>query len=191
MGGAPTGTGGSASAGGMGGVVVTGGTPATGGAPNGSGGYRPHPPAYHRATADPCPPSSVQKPPPPSVPICASDADCNGYLPGGRCVSGGCAYDCMSDRDCGTGVCRCNGSASGDHVCTWAACHIDADCPGSYCSPTFGTCGNYSGVIDYRCHTPEDECTDDSDCGAMGLAGYCMYEPLVSHWVCRDMHCVG
>lgn len=186
-----TSTGGSASTGGTRGSVVTGGAPASGGAPVASGGYPPHPPANHRATADPCSTMSIPDPPPP-VPNCATDADCSGtYLPGGRCVAGGCSYDCTSDRDCSPGVCRCNGSPSGDHVCTWAACHVDADCPGSYCSPTYGTCGNYGGVIDYRCHTPEDECTDDSDCGAIGTPGYCMYDALVGHWNCHNSQCAG
>jgi hypothetical protein len=189
-GGAASGAGGSVSAGGTGGVVGTGGTTASGGAQTGTGGYPPHPPANHRVTADPCPASTVSKPPPGPVPNCASDAVCT-YLPGGRCVAGSCAYDCTSDRDCGTGICRCYGSPGGDHECTWAACHVDADCPGSYCSPTFGTCGNYTGVVDYRCHTPEDECTDDSDCGAIGKPGYCMYDELVGHWNCHDSHCAG
>ncbi len=194
-GGSPAGVtssaGGSASAGGAGGTAVTGGTTASGGAQAGTGGYPPHPPAIHRANADPCSEASVPDAPP-FVPNCATDADCAGtYRPGGRCVAGGCSYDCTSDRDCAPGVCLCNGAPGGDHICTWATCHVDADCPGSYCSPTLGICGSRNGVIAYRCHTPEDECTDDSDCGALGTPGYCMYDELVGHWNCHNSQCAG
>ena len=55
-----------------------------------------------------------------------------------------------------------------------------------------GTCGAYAGTIGYQCHTPQDECTDDSDCASSTMgAGYCMHSPTVGHWVCGYGQCVG
>ena len=190
-GGASSGAGGSATSGGVGSVFVIGGATSMGGAQGGSG-HTSRVPLNHRASATPCPVSSAPRPPPPLFPTCTNDADCT-YLPGGRCDGVQCNYDCTSDRDCGPGLCRCSDEPIYSlHQCTHAACRIDADCPGSYCSPTFGTCGNYQGVVDYRCHTPDDECTDDGDCTAtVGAMAYCMYEPLARHWICGNSHCAG
>lgn len=79
-------------------------------------------------------------------------------------------------------------------TCLAGNCRTDSDCAnGGYCSPTLGQCGNYTGVIGYYCHTPSDECTDDSDCTGNPTSGpgYCMYSPEVAHWLCSYSHCVG
>lgn len=184
-GGAPGGSGGSPNASGSGGLILAGG------ATQGGTGPTSRVPMNHRATAAPCPVSTTPRPAPGPVPPCTSDAECASAV-GGRCSGGQCIYDCTSDQECAPGVCLCSDPPGGLSYCTTATCHVDADCPGSYCSPTFGTCGNYSGVIDYQCHTPDDECTDDSDCTGTGsLMAYCMYDPLVSHWICSNSHCVG
>lgn len=125
---------------------------------------------------------------------CRSDADCT-EGDNGRCVFGragaSCSYDeCFSDADCGANeVCLCDGSGlgGGGNSCITTSCRTNNDCGGQTCSPTFGSCGHYTGVVSYACHTASDECTVDSDCGA----GYCAFDAAVSHWVCSTMECVG
>jgi hypothetical protein len=78
------------------------------------------------------------------------------------------------------------------NACLPGNCQTDGDCGSSgYCSPTFGGCGDYGGVIAYYCHTPADTCIDDSDCVSPERAGYCMYSPEVGRWACGYGQCVG
>jgi hypothetical protein len=130
---------------------------------------------------------------------CVRDEDCSAGE-NGRCTDfrGGwqCTYDtCFTDGACDAGgPCRCEGAFWTDaNTCLAGNCRVDADCgSGGYCSPTFGDCGNYSGVIGYYCHTPADTCVDDADCVEAGVgAGYCMYRPELAHWVCGYGQCVG
>lgn len=125
----------------------------------------------------------------------------------GRCVGNPhdgcrCSYDaCVDDRGCTAGgPCACRlatRGAAGANVCLPGNCQVDADCgAGGYCSPTFGSCGEYSGVVGYRCHTRQDECLDDEDCaggdaGFLGQRPYCMYAPEVGHWRCSNSACAG
>ena len=128
--------------------------------------------------------------------MCTVDTDCT-MGANGRCIFGRvgkyCTYDaCFKDADCGTRtVCMCGTPGGTGAHCGQPGCHIDADCPGSWCSPTFSSCGNYSGVVGYACHTPADECVNDADCSAMGGAAYCMYMPSSAHWVCSISQCAG
>lgn len=114
----------------------------------------------------------------------------------GRCLPnrGGnfCSYDrCFSDDDC-TGPCICGNTDTAPNSCTAGGCQIDADCgPLSWCSPTFGDCGDFGGVVAYECHTAEDECTDDVDCADEGPGAYCRFSDEASHWVCSTLQCVG
>lgn len=104
-----------------------------------------------------------------------------------------CVYDrCYSDSECLDGtLCECRTGTQGNG-CLYTGCRVDADCPGSWCSPTMGACGAFGGIVDYECHTPEDECTDDGDCVAPGMGtGYCMYSELPGHWVCSYSSCAG
>ena len=161
-------------------------------------------PDKHRATPQTCSGN------PPSGPAggtgydagyneCSSHDDCSGM--NARCVQsrGGmvCTHDqCLTDSDCGSGeVCECGGGRHGSNVCLPSECRTDADCgPGGWCSPSFGTCGSYSGTVGYFCHTCEDECTNDSDCGdTSGGYGdpYCMYDQQVGKWTCSSSHCAG
>lgn len=127
---------------------------------------------------------------------CLSDADCAAG-DNGRCNNNreiwSCSYDtCYSDATCTTGgPCACEGARSSDaNACLPGNCQADADCASDgYCSPTFGDCGNYGGVIAYYCHTPADECVDDAECEGGG--GYCMYRPEIGHWACGTGQCVG
>lgn len=131
---------------------------------------------------------------------CLTDADCTAQ-DNGRCWDNRgtwfCTYDtCYSDATCTSGgPCACEGeSGSAGNTCLPGNCRIDADCGAEgYCSPTFGGCGNYSGVIAYYCHTTADTCLDDGDCvdPTKGGAGYCMYSPEVGHWACGYGQCVG
>jgi hypothetical protein len=125
---------------------------------------------------------------------CMGDADCTMGM-NGRCTFGRigphCTYDtCFSDSDCGADqVCLCDGGDGGGNHCITTTCGTNNDCGGQTCSPTFGSCGNYAGIVSYACHTTSDECTVDSDCA--GVDAYCKFDPAVSHWVCSDLQCVG
>jgi hypothetical protein len=122
----------------------------------------------------------------------------------------GCSYDaCFSDSDCPSDqLCECRSVAfAGANWCIAGGnCRIDADCsPGSFCSPSLidkiscvcpspalcgpdnnpssagiQLCGNSCGQ-GYFCHTPQDSCIDDSDCGSPGS---CAYDQLDQRWAC-------
>ena len=145
-------------------------------------------PAKHRPAAVACVTGTLAGPSPP----CASDAECTAG-PQGRCMppggQGTCVYSyCTTDADCAANqVCECSPDGYANRCVSATGCALDSDCPGSFCSPTFGTCGPYSGVVGYECHTPQDVCVDDADCPG----GYCMYEPAAGHWVCGSGSCVG
>jgi hypothetical protein len=102
-----------------------------------------------------------------------------------------CVYDdCYADDQCTDGaVCECREATLGGNGCLSSGCRVDADCPGSWCSPTMGPCGAYAGTVGYQCHTPEDECTNDVDCASPN--GHCIHSPEVGHWVCSYLQCVG
>lgn len=170
-------------------------------------------PAVHRTAGATC---DSERPtgdaaPPEAFGTCTSDADCtdgaNGRCNGSR---GGwrCTYDeCFADADCdGASACECEngGLSAGANTCLPGNCRTDADCASGFCSPTLGPCGTYdptgseranTSPAGYYCHTPEDECVDDSDCrdgdaGALG-APYCAFDPVEARWLCADTHCVG
>jgi hypothetical protein len=138
---------------------------------------------------------NVPTPEPPFV-NCRSHDDCTAGM-NGRCletrVGFECTYDeCFDDADCST-VCQCEGGFAGDHnICSSTGnCLTDADCgPGNWCSPSLSDCGMYTGPAGWFCHTQEDECIDDSDCGN-GWPWYCRYEQAVGRWTCSDSHCAG
>lgn len=165
-------------------------------------------PAQHRSSAASCDHqrSTIEPNPDPNGPMveCTEHADCT-EGENGRCVGNShdgwhCTYDlCFEDSDCsGSRVCECGGGFRSDHnVCLPGNCQTDADCgENGFCSPSFGSCGDYSGVVAYYCHTCEDECVDDSDCADMGDGSgwgdpYCMYNETVGHWTCSDSQCAG
>jgi hypothetical protein len=121
---------------------------------------------------------------------CELHRDCSDGV-NGRCQAYGsaCSYDaCFTDDDCApTELCDCAGGVDGSHRCLLAACRTNADCPDSLlCSPSAAvTCPHLSGVVGYFCHTPSDECTSDTECGA----GRCVFDEGVSHWVCSMSLC--
>jgi len=135
---------------------------------------------------------------------CKQDVDCTDLFLDGPCVNGACADidHCMHDSDCpgSTDVCSCYpqtlvmGGFSYGNACVAGNCRTDADCgPGGFCSPTVDPqCGGYRGVQGYDCHTCEDTCVDDTDCGD-GKPGspYCAYDPTVGHWTCGTGVCAG
>ena len=130
---------------------------------------------------------------------CASDRDCAGAGANGRCSSDrspagcGCTYDrCAGDVDCPTGqTCACHGSTyytlGAGNACVPGNCHVDADCgAGAYCSPTPAqpcdmTGWDYCQSAGYYCHTPKDQCVDDSDC----KSGGCVYASSEGFWKCH------
>lgn len=97
-----------------------------------------------------------------------------------------CVYDqCATDSDCDTGrVCYCTGSDS-PRCLSLGNCLADADCGSgaySYCSPSNGfDCAGYHSIDSYYCHTPNDTCIDDSDCGGNR---YCNYSMTEGRWTC-------
>jgi hypothetical protein len=126
-------------------------------------------------------------------PACKSKADCK-EQPNGRCSLGHCTYDgCYDDKDCGNKVCECHEEGVRGYYCKSGDCSVDSDCgDNGYCSPTWGmSCGSFTGVVGYFCHTKEDECTNNDECMKGKEQGYCAYDPTLKHWRCGFGHCVG
>jgi hypothetical protein len=137
---------------------------------------------------------------PPST--CRIDMDCADAGSNGRCNQFGvnvyefpdqchCVHDaCNVDTDCPTGqTCACHGSPymnGWGNTCMPGNCRVDSDCgPGGYCSPTMR--GGYPCMIaGFYCHTPKDQCIDDSDCTTVPNPG-CIYTG--SYWSCVDSPC--
>jgi hypothetical protein len=142
--------------------------------------------------------SECEGPPPPPVNCtgrqpyegdCDADTQCTAGT-NGRCAPEpagtlvcDCAYDfCVHDSECSYGgPCACNRSGQGNS-CVKGNCQVDSDCgPSGYCSPTTST-SECSGVLTgYYCHTPNDECVDDADCGAPP-ANVCVFQN--GFWQC-------
>ncbi len=162
-------------------------------------------PAVHRASATPC--SSVRAPllPNPVSGVtgeCTSDADCTVSLDG-RCDLSGCdpdagsctaycTYDaCLTDHDCGTGLCQCRATSRDVNSCrpVDGNCSIDNDCGPTgrgFCSPSKSlNCDNLDYVVGFYCHTNDDECVDDSDCpNIQSNAGRCAWDAVDVRWAC-------
>ncbi len=161
-------------------------------------------PKLHRETAVVCDgvrPLVTPNAPPVGSP-CPGHADCTAGI-NGRCDNTGrgrwgCTYDeCTTDSDCGAGVCSCEGAFQSDanRCLTTNGCRVDADCGGGtgFCSPTLGFCGRFDKAVGYFCHTPQDECIDDEDCGgsANTRPGYCAYDKTAARWKCSSNWCAG
>ncbi len=138
---------------------------------------------------------------------CNGDVSCTNGM-NGRCVAEGislchCSYDdCRSDSDCLAGsLCDCRdewvrGFPEGPNRCLPSDCRIDSDCgAGGYCSPSLDPqCGTFSGITLWHCHTPKDECIDDSDCAAIDggyVTPFCAWAPELGHWACSIAQCLG
>lgn len=169
-------------------------------------------PALHRASATACddvrPSNPVSTQDGPEI-LCTTHAECTAGK-NGRCLGNShdgwrCTYDaCLSDTQCGgSSVCECEGGFRSDHnVCLKSECQLDSDCKGAsaacgaigFCSPSLGSCGHYAKAVGYFCHTPKDECTDDTDCAGNGQFGqkpYCSFDSAVGHWKCSTQECAG
>lgn len=180
-----------------------GGTAGSGSGGNAGAGARSHPkhpPSSHRAVAALCPrdrdpagslPGSSQRDG--AVGTCIADAECTSGI-NGRCLFAGCSYDgCFTDEDCGGStqagsggacICAAPGLNRAGHGCISGNCRIDADCgPNGYCSENdvFERCG---GVIEQAlyCHTSQDTCVDDTDCG---VEERCVYQQDATRWACE------
>jgi predicted small secreted protein len=166
-------------------------------------------PVQHRPTATSCAMTRAPGPGNVAAGTCKQDSDCMDSSMGqnGRCVfsriGGSCSYDtCFDDSTCMGKVCLCRpaGQATAtpeaNHCLAEGNCRTDSDCgAGKACSPSFGSCGAYLGVVSYYCHTPLDTCVDDADCtgtdGGLPGPGYCMFSPQGGMWLCSYGQCVG
>ena len=123
---------------------------------------------------------------------CTKDTDCTAGL-NGRCLAHNvpcateCSYDeCLTDSDCASGPCLCrdNGTATLSNQCLpRGTCKTDADCGAcGYCSPSATPTGLGCHIeeVTYMCHTPSDECSDESSCDG----GYCAYDGAAARWAC-------
>jgi hypothetical protein len=170
-------------------------------------------PLSHRPSATGCParapgtPCSSPTAADGGATVCTSDADCTSGI-NGRCdcppfvgfadagLTSACVYDlCESDDDCPGAVCSCGGYAPamhvaalvGGYVCVTGNCRTDGDCgKGGYCSPSLSAC---SYITEFACHTPMDECVNDSDCAPLSSprVAACTYSDSAGHWVCSSI----
>jgi hypothetical protein len=132
-----------------------------------------------------------------SCPACPNGLTDRCFSSGGAGQSGAssCRCDeCNSDQDCGpTGVCACEGADPGQtgtvgDFCVSANCRVDADCgPGGFCSPTWFSQFAVLVIEGYYCHTPNDQCHDDSDCGS----SRCSYSLEAGLWICFNNGVAG
>jgi hypothetical protein len=121
---------------------------------------------------------------------CHADSEC----PSGQmcaCIATGNACiaiaqgSCLTDSDCGAcGFCSLN--------------LVECGMSHKFCGDV-GSCEGYAGIADgwvstgcnsfcsgrctqgYFCHTPQDNCTDDSDCG---VASHCAFASVFQSWMC-------
>ena len=136
--------------------------------------------------------------------MCSSDSQCADAGVNGRCIESGggvafceCTSDtCADDSACSTGqTCACHGSpydhwGDGNH-CVPGNCRNDSDCvPCGWCSPSFSPaeCGSVGG---YYCHTPKDQCVNDTDCSDGGLPSDCGYDTSLGYWLCLGIVAVS
>ena len=167
----------------------------------------PMAPQYHRASGECCPadraPGDTAMTD--TIGTCMSDSDCDAGV-SGRCLSDQtfyCSYDtCFSDSDCAPRTpCLCRPSPTSDspnYCADGSECATDSDCgPGGYCSPSPSpgyTCVTANPPT-YYCHTPQDECTNDSDCGLfdggdiiyLNPFNICLYD--TDRWACAFLNC--
>jgi hypothetical protein len=189
--------------GGAGGAGGGGGSGAGGGSAGGGAQSCSTAATNHLATPPSC---RTTRPPGLAIPdsgfpgsTCGADADCDGGI-NGRCQLVGnfggyqCTYDdCFTNTDCApSGTCLCGAGAAWDR-CVASNCGSDSDCSdGCLCSPSYDlTCGPYDGIRGYYCHTPADECTNDSECMDGGVVGYCAFSMDANKWICGHSFCAG
>ena len=108
------------------------------------------------------------------------------------------------DSECGaSSVCNCREKTNAfANTCERGNCKTDSDCDGRYCSPSaiqldpYCRSGIAMGSFGFFCHTPKDDCTDDSDCPLPGggmagnFPGACVFDAIQSKWACVPMMCV-
>ena len=151
-------------------------------------------PPRHRAFASACDPTPADAN---SIFIygasgvpCTSDAQCrpDGGLPG-YCLRGACTIDrCLTDDDCGGGVCVCSTRSVPSEIvenmnyCVNGNCRVDGDCgAGGYCVPSGGPCNSGGGFF---CHTGADTCVDPAiDCPS-SCYSTCAYFPDRGAFAC-------
>lgn len=128
---------------------------------------------------------------------CASHEECT-EGPNGRCIRAGphehvCTYDeCETTADCPSGSrCACNVGPALQNLCLRDDC---TECGELGCDVSYGCSG--PGELEYSatrfaCHTPDDTCNSDADCGERE---FCTRGPLTGgdvlpHWRCEVQSC--
>jgi hypothetical protein len=132
---------------------------------------------------------------------CANDDGCTGgpcscrdsaaSAEANRCFDAG---NCRVDADCGAGG-YCSPSLIGFGFCecpTEDLCVDAGDGTGCFVSYDGGlpiavrcVCGNTCAAPGFYCHTPCDECTNDTDCAG----GSCLFDAREHRWACRLALC--
>jgi hypothetical protein len=158
----------------------------------------PTTPESHRASDVPCPLGA-----PVSTAPCDASAQCPA-LANVACL----AYDdagiarycnadaCHTDVDCAdAGVCLCGSPATSTAIATPNAClsggncRVDSDCTQShYCSPSSVGCGM---TFSYFCHTPSDDCANDTDCRSEQFCQYAPGSGGTGKWTCVNAGACG
>lgn len=162
-------------------------------------------PKVHRAAGSMCGASPHTRGRRPELLGCQSDVECTDGK-NGRCqeqlvkhahAENRCAYDtCSADADCrggqenDRGPCVC-GTGGEVNRCLSGNCSTDADCgKGGWCSPSYGFECGYEDGQSYWCHTTDDLCNDDGDCGDGGEPrAECRYDPNTKRWACSSEQC--
>jgi hypothetical protein len=104
------------------------------------------------------------------------------------------AGDCRLDSDCGPGG-FCSPSLIGFGFCSCPTYDLCTDAgPETGCSVSIDggppmsvpcLCGNTCALPGFYCHTPCDECTNDSDCDH----GFCLFDAREHRWACLIAAC--
>lgn len=98
-----------------------------------------------------------------------------------------CYAPCATDADCGADeVCFCASRPPSSHsimyinTCLPSECDGPDDCGGERCGVALDVC---RGAASQRCHTPDDTCGDDGDCGG---GEQCTYDEAEARWTCQE-----
>jgi len=151
-------------------------------------GLSPREPENHRPEAESC--GEGEPPVDPPETSCTTAADCTAS-PDAICNEyGACLYpECYEDEHCDGTVCQCAIDGQPSRCARAGDCRVDADCGSDgYCSPAENNRGCGYDLHGYFCHTPYDECIDDSDC-LEDYGWFCTYFEAAERWAGSHASC--